>query len=128
MSPLRERAYAMIERLPDEKLETLLTVLEELHESTQPKKRYSLFDYLREGVEDRPEMTLEEINEEIRLARIDMENRPAGESLFDQMRKNSPNGSWMTMDEIDEEIRIARAERAERELAAKQNGTANSLK
>ena len=91
----------------------------ELQEPNQTRKSNSLFDYLREGIENRPEMTLDEINEEIRLARIDMANRPEGESLFDQMRKNSPNGPWMTMDEIDEEIRLARAERAARELAAK---------
>ena len=101
----------MLERLPDEKLESLLTILEGFEESSRTQKANSLFEYLREGVEDRPELTLEEINEEIRLARIDMAKRPARESLFDQMRKKSPNGPWITMDEIDEEIRMARSER-----------------
>ena len=117
MSPLRERAYAILEKLPDEKIECLLSILEGFEES--PQKSYSLFEYLRDGVENRPDLTLNEINEEIRLARIDMANRPEGESLFDQMRRNSQNGPWMTMDEIDEEIQLAKAECATRELAAK---------
>lgn len=73
MSPLRERAYAILEKLPDEKLERLLTILEGFEEPKLAKTTNSLFDYLREGVENRPEMTLDEINEEIRAARTERE-------------------------------------------------------
>lgn len=122
MSPLRIIAYAEIEKLPEEKLVTLLTIIDDLPDAPQIYKTDPLFEMLRKDVDKRPQLTIEEINEEIRLARIDMSKRPPGESLLDQIRKNSSNSSWLTMDEIDEEIRLAREEPCQREDASKAIG------
>ena len=122
MLPLREIAYAEIEKLPEEKLVTLLTLIDDLQCTRMARKLDPLFDFLRKGVDKRPQLSIDEINEEIRLARIDMNKRQPGESLFDQIRRNSPNGPWITMDEIDEEIRLEREEQRQSEAESKPIG------
>ncbi len=77
MSPLRERAYAEIESLTDEQLGIVLKEIDRVKESKEQAeeqekirlKAKKAFEDIRAECQNYPELTLDEINEEIRLAR-----------------------------------------------------------
>ena len=74
MSPLRERAYAEIDSLTDAELGYILETIADLKSVLQKNRNLenpslNAFEVLRMHAQDIPEMTLDEINEEIRAAR-----------------------------------------------------------
>ena len=83
MSPLRERAYAEIDALTDEQLGVVLKEIDRVKESKeQAEKRNRIrleaqkaFEEIRAESQNYPELTLDEINEEIRIAREERKKR-----------------------------------------------------
>ena len=82
MSPLRERAYAEIDSLNEAQVGYVLEVISGLKklESQQEDERVRLtairsFESMRRHAQTLPDMTLDEINEEIRAAREERRNR-----------------------------------------------------
>lgn len=79
MSPLRERAYAEIDSLTDEQLGIVLKEIDRVKESKeQAEEREKIrlrakkaFEDIRTECQNYPELTLDEINEEIRAARAE---------------------------------------------------------
>lgn len=74
MSPLRERAYAEIDSLTDAELGYILETISDLKSVSRKnrnldKPSLNAFEVLRMHAQNIPEMTLDEINEEIHTAR-----------------------------------------------------------
>ena len=77
MSPLREKAYAEIDSLSDEQLGVVLKEIYRVKESKEQAEEREIirlkakkaFEDIRAECQNCPELTLDEINDEIRLAR-----------------------------------------------------------
>ncbi|MBO4350268.1 MAG: hypothetical protein J6A01_04875 [Proteobacteria bacterium] len=83
MSPLKEKAIAEINALNDDQLSAVLRTISELKETKNQaaeRERIRLeakkaFDEIRAESQKYPKLTLDEINEEIRLAREERKKR-----------------------------------------------------
>ncbi len=129
MSPLREMAYAKIDSLNEAQLQFVLQMndgLKSMEQSAQSshvtgEEAWRAFEAMRCKTSATQEMTLDEINEEIRLTREEMRQKKRhelGQKLIEQMREYSQTAPEMTLDEINEEIRLAREEMKAREKRA----------
>ncbi len=83
MSPLRERAFAELDTLSEDQLGIVLKTIDGLKKDekrAQERERIRLeakkaFEEIRAESQNYPELTLDEINEEIRLAREERRKR-----------------------------------------------------
>ena len=81
MSPLRERVHAEIDSLTDAELGYVLETIADLkslsrNERVLENSALNAFEVLRIHAQTLPDMTLDEINEEIRAARTERKLKP----------------------------------------------------
>ncbi|MBQ9395961.1 MAG: hypothetical protein IJU23_10690 [Proteobacteria bacterium] len=99
MSPLRERAYAEIDTLTEEQLGYVLNMivgLKELEARHEDKKiglaARKAFASMRKHAQELPDMTLDEINDEIHAARqerLDEKNIEKRQRVIEKLSKLS---------------------------------------